>query len=333
MREVWLYRYIINDTNSPSAAALQKASFEKYQCERSINAQFTEKMFGLNYILDNQFYSDERIAVHIDSLNKVRNQIENSLMVYGDFFKKRGVTYMENIYGMPIFAQGKIESQIESGSQRPCNTQEEPEHKSVASQPRIAESTSFCEDTAEDLSIKIEEKSQDNESKEDLGSPKPNSTFENGISAELIEQIQTQMKSAKTQIDYLERLVHEKEVKLQHAEKDAIRSILTVLVDGRFGSPLNELYLIWKNENTPYQIQQTLSNLFSALKYLQISPTKEKLVGKEISLTPDDIGKYAPMNGEDLSFDDRIMVRYPGYRYSREPMIKPVIQKVEEEHE
>lgn len=129
------------------------------------------------------------------------------------------------------------------------------------------------------------------------------------------------------QIRFLERENHDLEVKLNFAKKDAIRDILCSLTAGGWGAPLHELYRIYCSDQTPENIRGVVNNFFKALESENVRLVKEKEVGKEIVLDEENQSSYDPFRHEEIVLGETVTVYYPGYRFDREVMIKPVIRK------
>lgn len=131
----------------------------------------------------------------------------------------------------------------------------------------------------------------------------------------------------KSKIKYLEKSIHDLKVKLEYAQKDAMRDIALTLTSSGFGSPLFELHAIKKDETTPEHISSAISNLFLALESLDIRISKDSLVGKTMVLDEIEEGKFCLQNDEVLDSSDTVTVKYPGVKLGKEMIVKPTITK------
>lgn len=134
-------------------------------------------------------------------------------------------------------------------------------------------------------------------------------------------------------IRVLEKEKHDLELKVAFAKKDAIREIMYSLTDNSWGAPLSELYLLSRDNDTPDKIKGTIKNLFMALGSENIRLVKEKQVGMTITLDEDNQKAYDPYKNEELFLTDEATIYYPGYRYDREIMVRPVVRKKNKEQE
>lgn len=131
----------------------------------------------------------------------------------------------------------------------------------------------------------------------------------------------------KTKIKYLEKSIHDLKVKLEYAQKDAMRDIAMTLTSSGFGSPLFELHAIKKDESTPEHISSAISNLFLALESLDIRISKDSLVGKTMVFDEIEEGKFCLQNDDVLESTDSVTVKYPGVKLGKEMIVKPTITK------
>jgi len=128
-------------------------------------------------------------------------------------------------------------------------------------------------------------------------------------------------------IKYLEKSIHELKVKLDYAQKDAVREIIMTLASSGFGAPLFELHQLKKSADTPEHIVSAISNLFLALESLDVRFFKESSVGKSMSYDEIEEGQFCLKNNETLEPTDRVIVEYPGIKLGKETIVKPTITK------
>ena len=130
-----------------------------------------------------------------------------------------------------------------------------------------------------------------------------------------------------SRIKYLEKTVHDLKVKLEYAQKDAVRDIVMTLASNAYGAPLFELNAIRKDEATPDHIVAMISNLFLALESLDIRIVKGSSVGKAVPFSDLAEGKYCFYGDVPPSEEDSIVVKYPGIKLGKELIVKPTITK------
>lgn len=130
-----------------------------------------------------------------------------------------------------------------------------------------------------------------------------------------------------SRIKYLEKTVHDLKVKLEYAQKDAVRDIVMTLASNGYGAPLFELNAIRKDANTPDYIAAMISNLFLALESLDIRIVKDGSTGKPVPYSDLAEGKYCFYGDVPPSEEDTIVVRYPGIKLGKEMIVKPTITK------
>lgn len=128
-------------------------------------------------------------------------------------------------------------------------------------------------------------------------------------------------------IKYLEKTIHELKVKLDYAQKDAVREIIMTLASSGFGAPLFELHQLKKSEETPDHVVSAISNLLLALESLDVRFYKESSVGKTMSYEEIEEGQFCLKNDETLEPTDRVVVKYPGIKLGKETIVKPTITK------
>lgn len=132
------------------------------------------------------------------------------------------------------------------------------------------------------------------------------------------------------EIKYLEGRIHDLEIKVEYAKKDAMRDILLSLNDPAYEYPLGQLYLLSRQNNLDADIAGTLENFFSALKNAGIRTVKAHMIGKEFVITEEEKRKYETIKNQVINLEDKVTVYQPGFRYMGETMIKPIIKKENE---
>lgn len=306
MREVWIYKLLLSSEEIISAKALKDIVRQKFLEEQRVNPSLTERTAGMDFVVNFQFNTNEKILQVIKLLSSVSSEITSSLDVFSNFFENHGMKQMKTLYGC-VAVSSRKDSNV-SLMKKPSLRREKTDDVFTARIAQTKETSSESENTLSTQPI---------------------------IDSHFLDELHKKLLAYESQIKYLEKAVHEKEVKLQYAEKDAVRNIICTLVNERYGSPLNELYLFWKGKHslTDADLKTTISNLFLAFENLNIKLTREYIVGQVVALTDDNAGKFVQMNGENLTRNDRIIVRYPGYRYRQEIMVRPMVQKLEDENE
>ena len=139
--------------------------------------------------------------------------------------------------------------------------------------------------------------------------------------------------SLRDQIRLLNAEKHDLEVKLRFAKADVIRDLIVSLTDYGWGCPLNELYLLLKDDVVSEKVKGIINNLFMALGEADIKLVKDKLVGQEIVLTEENQKSFDPYKYEELFLGDKAIVLYPGYKCEHKILINPVVRKIIETKE
>ena len=130
-------------------------------------------------------------------------------------------------------------------------------------------------------------------------------------------------------VTILKGKVHDLEVKLEHARKDSIREIIGTLTGSGCNAPLSELYRISKAEDTPDAIRGAINNLFTALESENLKVIGN--VGTEVTLTENNQADFSPYKNEELYLGETAVVFYPGYRYGREIMVRPIVRRIKKD--
>lgn len=130
-----------------------------------------------------------------------------------------------------------------------------------------------------------------------------------------------------SRVKYLEKTVHDLKVKLEYAQKDAVREIIMTLASNGYGAPLLELNAVRKDDSTPDHIVAMISNLFLALESLDIRIVKDSSTGKAVPYTDLAEGKYCFYGDIPPTKNDTIVVKYPGIKLGKEMIVKPMITK------
>ena len=133
--------------------------------------------------------------------------------------------------------------------------------------------------------------------------------------------------SSKDIIRVLEKDKHNLELKLQFMKKDTMREIISTLTDATWGAPLNELFLLSRSESTPEKVRGAINNLFMALRSVNVKLVDDRRIGTQIVLTPENQDRFDPFKNEEIFLSDEVVVLYPGYRFDREIMVKPVVRR------
>ncbi len=148
----------------------------------------------------------------------------------------------------------------------------------------------------------------------------PEATRDDSISRSGIEL------QLRDEIQMLKNDIHKLQVELSYAKKDAVRDFLRSLTSYGWNSPLSELYRLIGDEETPEKLRGIITNLFMALGAENIKICRDK-VGSIIELSEDNQKNYVPFKNEEIFIGDKAEIYYPGFRYEREVMIRPVVRK------
>ena len=275
--------------NNPaiSVADLLKEVSKKYQEEKSFEPELTAQKFLLFEIMDFQLNKDEAIKETSREYTKFSNYFPRCYSILAGVFDK--LNGLSYMHDIYNEKTGgiKLIHTENAVSSLDLNPEASPETDEL--QPKPA-------------TIPEEEKTPSNTS----------------AAAE---------KRLRDTIRILENEKHNLEVKAAFAKKDAIRDFIFALTDYSWGAPLSELYLLSRDENTPERIKGTIKNLFMALSSENIRLVKEKQVGTTIILNEENQKAFDPYKNEELFLTDEATIYYPGYRFDRETMVKPVVRK------
>ena len=134
--------------------------------------------------------------------------------------------------------------------------------------------------------------------------------------------------SLRDEIRLLNAEKHDLEVKLHFAKVDVIRDLIASLTDYGWDCPLNELYLLLKDNAIPEKVRGIINNLFMALGEFDIKLVKDKQVGQKIVLTEENQKSFDPYKYEEIFLGDKVIVLYPGYKCGHKVLINPVVRKI-----
>ena len=115
----------------------------------------------------------------------------------------------------------------------------------------------------------------------------------------------------------------------------ALREIFQGLCDGKYGAPLNELFLmnLGASEITPEKVKTAIQNLLFIFNNLGITPYETKKLGKKIKFTSDDANvNYSVNEKEIVEGLNEGVLKYPGWRYKGEDLVLPLISMKKEEN-
>lgn len=114
----------------------------------------------------------------------------------------------------------------------------------------------------------------------------------------------------------------------------ALREIFQGLCDGKYGAPLNELFLmhLGASEISPEKVRTAIQNLLFIFNNLGITPCETKKLGRKIKFTSDDANvNYSVNEKEIVEGLNEGVLKYPGWRYKGEELVLPLISMKKEE--
>lgn len=114
----------------------------------------------------------------------------------------------------------------------------------------------------------------------------------------------------------------------------ALREIFQGLCDGKYGAPLNELFLMNTGtcEITDSKVRAAIQNLLFIFNNLGVTPYETKKLGKKIKFTSDDANvNYSVNEKEIVEGLNEGVLKYPGWRYKGEDLVLPLISMKKEE--
>lgn len=114
----------------------------------------------------------------------------------------------------------------------------------------------------------------------------------------------------------------------------ALREIFQGLCDGKYGAPLNELFLmhLGVGEITPEKVRTAIQNLLFIFNNLGITPYETKKLGRKIKFTSDEANVNYSVNEKEIAEGlNEGVLKYPGWRYKGEELVLPLISMKKEE--
>lgn len=293
LRKLWLADIIANNPTM-SVENLHKEVTKKYHEEKNFEPDLTAKKFLLFEILNFHLNANKAIAETSQQYVKLSGAFSDCYSVFAEVFDK--------LNGSSLSYMNDIYNK-ETGGEKLCFVDE----------TRHAKNTVF-------------------EGSPNMGGLQGNLPFSTD-QARYPRPAQGEGSSLRDMVEVLEKEKHNLELKVAFAKKDAIREIIYSLTDYSWGAPLSELYLLCRNKDTPEKVKGTIKNLFMALGSTNIRLVKEKQVGTTIILNEENQKAFDPYKNEELFLEDQATIYYPGYRFDREIMVRPVVRKKNKEQE
>lgn len=289
-RKLWLYKIIVLNYKAFDFIELQKCVAKKFSEEQSIDPTLTDRDFVLFEILDKRIKDEQTVAEAGPVLEKMNDELSAAFCALSSACEILDCDYLSQLY-----SEEDAKKYILAKAYRNFAPQASPV--------------------------------EDGRSQEDIEKLRDMANSESEI-AKIKEAAQKSERALKDVIGVLEKDNHNLKTALRFAEKDVIRNLLLSLTDYGYGAPLNELYLIMKDGETPNRIKGVVSNLFSALADLNIRLIKDKQVGETIVLDEENQKYYNPVKNEAVYLGDEVEVLYPGYKYESEIMVRPTVKKI-----
>lgn len=140
----------------------------------------------------------------------------------------------------------------------------------------------------------------------------------------------------KRELEYYENLAAQN-FKSEVSQYDkALREMVQRLCDMRYGSVLNELYLLsaGKKTMTNEQIRSLIQNLIFVLSSMGINPTGISKIGKKVKFYSDELNEVYTFDESKVKPGMNIgHVTYPGWKYHDSELILPRVSPIEEDEE
>ncbi len=290
LRKAWLFGTIVYNCGRLSVQDIQRVIADKYREEKSFEEDLSSLKFLLFNVADEMLTSDEQIEAAGEALKPLEDDLKKAVAVLGEIFDGLpDLSYMGEIYN--------AESAFVQRGTRAVGAEEERRNKQKETSPADRQ-----------------------DKKEVYGN-------ENLFWKEKLLKAQKTETALRDDIRVLESEKHDLELKVSHAKKDAVRDLLRSLTDEGWGAPLGELYLISRDDGVSEKIKGVIKNLFNALGSEDIKLVKENEVGKTVTLDENNQQDYDPYKNERIYLSDELYVCYPGFRFGREVMIRPIVKK------
>ena len=146
-----------------------------------------------------------------------------------------------------------------------------------------------------------------------------------------LKKCQETISSLKSDKKLIEIKMHKMQVDMEHMKQDIVRDILQQLTNPLYGYPLNELFVISKNESVSQEIRGIIKNLFSTLEDAGVRLVNTTEIGKEFVLDEASNKKYEVHKYQEIKIGDTVSVAYPGYKYGHNIMVQPTVKRKDEE--
>lgn len=152
----------------------------------------------------------------------------------------------------------------------------------------------------------------------------------------LLAEKEKEVHELRRELEYYEN-IEAQSFKSEVSQYDkALMEMVQRLCDYRYGSVLNELYLVssGKKEASMEQVRSLIQNMIFVFSSLGINPTETSKIGKKVKF-------YSDMLDEVYSFDQSCVeeglnigcVIYPGWKYKDSNLIMPRVNPCKEEEE
>lgn len=149
----------------------------------------------------------------------------------------------------------------------------------------------------------------------------------------LLAEKETEIHELKRELEYYENL-EAQSFKSEVSQYDkALMEVVQRLCDSRYGSVLNELYLIssGKKETSMEQVRSLVQNMIFVFSSLGINPTDTSKIGKRVKFYSDELNEV-------YTFDEACVqeglnighVIYPGWKYKDSDLVMPRVKPCKE---
>lgn len=152
----------------------------------------------------------------------------------------------------------------------------------------------------------------------------------------MLSEKDAEIHDLKRDLEYYENLAAQS-FKSEVSQYDkALREMVQRLCDMRYGSVLNELFLLssGKKEMTNDQVRSLVQNLFFVFSSLGINPSEVSKIGKKVKFYSDELDEVYTFDESQVKPGKNVgNVIYPGWKYRDCDLVMPRVSPIKEEEE
>ena len=152
----------------------------------------------------------------------------------------------------------------------------------------------------------------------------------------MLSEKDAEIHDLKRDLEYYENLAAQS-FKSEVSQYDkALIEMVQRLCDTRYGSVLNELFLLssGKKEMTNDQVRSLVQNLFFVFSSLGINPSEVSKIGKKVKFYSDELDKVYTFDESQVKSGKNVgHVIYPGWKYRDSDLVMPRVSPIKEDEE